>query len=363
MERYELEKAVQQLEKDILSACEKVELNKVTSRIVELEEVMQSPTFWNDQEKAQEVLQEVKVQKNIADTWKTLRDQAEFLKEFLHSGGDDELGQVEEEYLKSQKQYDDASLVLYFHGPYDKEPVLFSVIAGVGGDDAEDFGGMLLRMFISYFERKGFTYEVLEYSEGAGDGVKKATLEVQGSYAYGMLKGERGVHRLVRLSPYKSGDSRQTSFALIEVLPLPKQVSKDDIVIEEKDLRVDTFRASGAGGQKVNKTDSAVRITHIPTGIAVACQVERSQQQNRQRAMDILRARLFQLKQDSFHKEQSAIKGEVVTVDWGKQIRSYVLHPYKMVKDHRTGVETSQVEKVLDGDLDAFIDVEVKQGV
>ncbi|MFN7161071.1 MAG: peptide chain release factor 2 [Candidatus Gracilibacteria bacterium] len=361
MERYELEQAVTDLETQIIQACTKIDMSVLEDQVREYEDAMNAPDFWGKQEYAQEIIQKLKVAKSSLDTWKGLQSSIVSLKEMLSQSSEDEISMLEEEYKSILAQYEKSSFLLYFSGPYDKESILFSIISGVGGDDAEDFAGMLLRMYKLYFDKNEYTYEIFDISEGAGaNGIKKVTLEVHGQFPYGMLKGEKGVHRLVRLSPFKSADSRQTSFALVDVMPLIKNISKDDIEIDEKDLRIDTFRSSGAGGQKVNKTDSAIRITHIPTGISVSCQVERSQHQNKDRAMMALRARLFQLQQEEQAREKQGIKGEVTSVDWGKQIRSYVLHPYKMVKDHRTGVEVAQVDNVLNGDLDEFIQAEIR---
>lgn len=361
MERYELQQAITELETQIQQACIKLDLDVLRDQVRENEDAMNAPDFWNRQEYAQEIIQKLKVAKSSLETWENLRGGIHSLQEMFSMSTDTELPMIEEEYAAILSHYEKSSFLLYFSGPYDKESILFSIISGVGGDDAEDFAGMLLRMYKLYFDKHEYTYEIFDISEGAGaNGIKKVTLEVHGQFPYGMLKGEKGVHRLVRLSPFKSADSRQTSFAMVDVMPLIKNISKDDVEIDEKDLRVDTFRSSGAGGQKVNKTDSAIRITHIPTGISVSCQVERSQHQNKERAMQALRARLFQLQQEEQAKEKEGIKGEVTSVDWGKQIRSYVLHPYKMVKDHRTGVEVAQVDNVLNGDLDEFIEAEIR---
>lgn len=361
MERYELEQLVETLDTQIHQACEKLHLEVLRDQVREHEDAMNAPDFWNKQDSAQEVIQKLKIAKSSLETWEGLLQNSTSLKEMLTMSDDTELPLLEEEYKTIAALYEKSSFLLYFSGPYDKESILFSIISGVGGDDAEDFAGMLLRMYKLYFDKHDYTYEIFDISEGAGaNGIKKVTLEVHGQFPYGMLKGEKGVHRLVRLSPFKSADSRQTSFVLVDVMPLIKNISKDDIEIDEKDLRIDTFRSSGAGGQKVNKTDSAVRITHIPTGISVSCQVERSQHQNKDRAMMALRARLFQLQQEEQAKEKEGIKGDATSVDWGKQIRSYVLHPYKMVKDHRTGVEIAQVDTVLNGALDEFIEAEIR---
>lgn len=253
---------------------------------------------------------------------------------------------------------------IFLSGRYDKGSAILSIMAGAGGQDSQDWATMLLRMYQRYCERKGLKSKILEqsYGEPGGPegriGTKSAALEIKGNYAYGFLKKETGVHRLVRQSPFNAKDLRQTSFALVEVLPVIK--GKKEIEINPADLKIDFYRSSGPGGQYVNKTETAVRITHIPTGVQAACQAERSQADNRGKAMEMLEARIIQLFEESKEKELSKLKGEKLSASWGNQIRSYVLHPYKMVKDLRTDFETSDPEKVLDGDLDEFIEAEIK---
>jgi len=238
--------------------------------------------------------------------------------------------------------------------PYDERPAIVSVHAGAGGTESQDWAEMLLRMYLRWAERNRYRTEILDQTEGEEAGLKSVTVGIDGRWAYGRLRSERGVHRLVRISPFDSQNRRHTSFALVEVMP---EVPEDAAIeIDERDLKVDTYRASGAGGQHVNKTDSAVRITHLPTGIVVTCQNERSQTQNRERAMAVLRAKLVERKEEEREAEMARLRGEHVEAGWGNQIRSYVLQPYTMVKDLRTGVETSNPGAVLDGDLDAFIE-------
>ncbi len=239
-------------------------------------------------------------------------------------------------------------------GKYDAEDALLAIHAGAGGTDAQDWAEMLLRMYVRWAERRGFKVEVVSQTPGEEAGIKSATLSIQGDYAYGYLKSERGVHRLVRLSPFDSNHRRHTSFCLVEVWP---DVQEDvDIQIDEKDLQIDTFRSSGAGGQNVQKNETAVRITHLPTGIVVSCQNERSQAQNKERALQVLKMRLLDLERRKQEQEVAELKGAHVSAEWGNQIRSYVLHPYQMVKDLRTGYETGNAQAVLDGDLDPFME-------
>jgi peptide chain release factor 2 len=240
-----------------------------------------------------------------------------------------------------------------FAGEYDDGAAILTINSGAGGVDSQDWAEMLARMYRRWVERRGFGLEVIEYTEGEEAGIKSATFTVSGEYAFGLLSAERGVHRLVRISPFDAGGRRHTSFASVAVAPVVGEAV--EVEIEEKDLKVDTYRASGAGGQHVNKTDSAVRITHLPTGIVAQCQNERSQHQNREVAMRVLRARLFELEREKREQEIAAQSGVKADIEWGSQIRSYVLHPYKLVKDHRTGEETANVDRVLDGDLDAFV--------
>ncbi len=362
MEHRELKEQLQFLQQNIEEACAKVELSKLISELAALEAEMALPEFWEDQAHAQEVVQEMKNVKELVDTWSVLKNNIEGLTEMAEEVESEDFDTLAEELSEVHQAYEAASITLYFRGRHDHEPALLTVTSGAGGDDAEDFAGMLFRMYAMFAEKHGFTVSVHEYMDGAGSsGIKKATMELQGKYSYGMMKWEKGVHRLVRLSPFKSNDSRQKSFSHVEVMPFVKNISKDDIEIKPEDLRMDTFRASGSGGQKVNKTDSAVRLTHLPTGIAVSCQSERSQHTNRDKAMEILQAKLFQLKMEEEAKARKELKGDAISVDWGKQIRSYVLHPYKMIKDHRTNYETSHVEKTLDGELLPFIESAIKE--
>jgi len=296
--------------------------------------------------------------KNWRDIEKTLQNTEEFLEEEADSLdvlklAKEALKEVERKIKKWEKR-------LLFRGKYDKNDAILFIHAGAGGVDAQDWAEILLRMYLRFAEKKKFEAKVVNENRGSEAGIKSATVEISGSWAFGNLKSEAGVHRLVRLSPFNADNLRQTSFALVEVLPLIKS-GEEEVEINPKEIEIDTFRASGAGGQHVNKTESAVRIRHLPSGIAVICQSERSQKQNKEQAMKILISRIVQQKEKEKEKEQRKIKGEHKSAEWGNQIRSYILHPYKMVKDHRMGVSVSDVEKVLDGDLDFFIENYLKK--
>ncbi len=361
LEKHELTEKLDLLSKNIKTALEKIDITSMHSEISAIEADMAVSGFWDNQEEAQKTMTRLKSIKGLYETWSSISENLNDLQALFTDVHEDDYATFEEELTLLEKEFEKASFVLYFSGEYDKEPVLMTIKAGAGGDDAEDFAGMLLRMYMMYADKNNFTYELQDYNDGAGSsGIKKASIEIRGPFAYGMLKGEKGVHRIVRLSPFKSSDSRQTSFVHIDVMPLFEHVDMDNIEVRDEDLRVDTFRSSGPGGQNVNKVDSAIRLTHIPSGIVVACQSERSQHQNKERAMFILKSKLYQKQLEDMAAEKKELSGENVAVDFGKQIRSYVLHPYKMVKDHRTDVEVSNVDAVLDGYLEPFIDAEIK---
>ncbi|HEV2741979.1 MAG TPA: peptide chain release factor 2, partial [Rubrobacter sp.] len=263
------------------------------------------------------------------------------------------LAEVGEELRRVERSLEEQEVARLFSGDYDEGDAILTINPGAGGVDSQDWAEMLARMYRRWAERRGFGLEVIEYTEGEEAGIKSATFTVKGEYAFGLLSAERGVHRLVRISPFDAGGRRHTSFASVAVAPVVGEAV--EVEVDEKDLKVDTYRASGAGGQHVNKTDSAVRITHLPTGIVAQCQNERSQHQNREVAMRVLRARLFELEREKREREIAAQSGEKADNEWGSQIRSYVLHPYKLAKDHRTNEETANVDRVLDGELDDFV--------
>ncbi len=330
----------------------------------------QSADFWNDKENATEVSQKIAALKEEIETVESLKKELADLKELSELGQGDVtsangLGEpMQKSFEVLKKKVEKEEFRIFLSGKYDRNNAIVEIFGGAGGVDAQDWATMLLRMYQRYFDKKGFKHQILHQSFGEGGGpdgrigTKSVTLEVQGLYAYGFLKKEAGVHRLVRQSPFSAQKLRHTSFALVDVLPEIHE--KEMEPIKPEDLRVDTFRASGPGGQYVNKTESAIRITHLPTGLVVASQSERSQGRNKEYALKVLHAKLEQLKNSEHKKELKEIKGELTSASWGNQIRSYVLHPYKMVKDLRTQYETSQAEDVLDGDLEEFIQAEIK---
>ncbi len=322
-------------------------------KLKELEKEIQDPNLWQDKKKAIETTQQV------SQLTQDLTEFDAFKKEIEKIDSEEEL----EEIGKRIKQKE---IQVLFSGKYDKGNAVLSIYSGAGGQDAQDWATMLLRMYERYCESKGFKNKILDqaFGEAGGPegriGTKSVTIEIRGKFAYGFLKNENGVHRLVRLSPFSQKKLRHTSFALVEVMPEIKELDEKDIEIKPEDLRIDYYRASGPGGQYVNKRETAVRITHLPTKIVSSCQSERSQANNKKKAMELLYSRLYKFYQQSQKKEVSKIKGEKVSASWGNQIRSYVLHPYKLVKDLRTQIETAKIEQVLNGDLDDFIEAEIR---
>lgn len=313
--------------------------------------------FWNDPQSAAKISKELELLKSEVAQFETIEKKTAELIELatmFEAGSEEEKGEVEKQFALLQKEFDDLEFKSLLGGEYDGNDVIMAIHSGAGGVDAQDWAEMLLRMYLRWAEKNKMKTHVVDESRGGEAGIKSVTIEISGHYAYGYLKSESGVHRLVRLSPFNSDNLRQTSFALVEILPVIDEIS--EVKIEPQDLKIDTYRASGAGGQHVNTTDSAVRITHVPTNIVVTCQSERSQLQNREQAMKVLKARIHQRYLEDQQKEKQKLRGEYKSVEWGSQIRSYVLHPYKMVKDHRTKFETSDAEKVLEGDLNDFME-------
>ncbi len=322
---------------------------------------MTKPDFWQDQEKARAVSRRCENLKKNVVAWDKIQDDTESSLELARQGGeaDKEIEEeLKKEYDKLVLEYEKLEFLVLFSGKYDPSDAIISIHAGTGGTEAQDWAQMLLRMLLRYCEKNDFETKIIDETRGQEAGIKSVTFEVTGSYVYGHLKSEAGVHRLVRISPFDAEKMRHTSFALVEVLPVLED--ETGLEINEKDLKIDVFRSGGAGGQSVNRTDSAVRITHLPSNIVVKCQNERSQLQNRKTAMKILKAKLAELQQKAKGKEIAEIRGEVLEAAWGNQIRSYVLQPYKMVKDHRTDYETSDPDSVLDGEIDGFVQAYLK---
>ena len=318
---------------------------------------MEAPDFWNDPEVSQNKMKEVKSLKDDVATYAALSTQYDDIETMIEMGYEEndpelipEIDQMMKEFVQT---YEDIRMKTLLSGEYDRNNAIVSLHAGAGGTESCDWAAMLYRMYTRWADKKGFSVEVLDSLDGEEAGIKSITFQVNGENAYGYLKSEKGVHRLVRISPFNAAGKRQTSFVSCDVMP---DIEEDvDVEIREEDIRIDTFRSSGAGGQHINKTSSAIRITHFPTGIVVQCQNERSQHMNKDKAMQMLKAKLYLLKQEENAAKAAGIRGEVTDIGWGNQIRSYVMEPYTMVKDHRTGVESGNVDAVMDGNIDPFI--------
>jgi peptide chain release factor 2 len=342
------------LEMAIAEAVKRLDIDRLQDQLTDLKTVSEQADFWQDNQSAQATMKEIAELEGRIEPWRALQISLAEIVEFIKLGDVTMQPELTRQVIDTARQFNDLKGTLLLNGPYDGCSAILSIHAGAGGTDAQDWAQMLLRMYVRWAEKHHL--RVITDDESIGDeaGIKSATIEVGGKFIYGKLKSEHGVHRLVRLSPFNADRLRQTSFAKVEVMP--KIDKPEDIGIDEKDLKIDVFRSGGHGGQSVNTTDSAVRITHIPTGIVVAIQNERSQLQNKETAMTILRSRLAQLQLEQHAEKVSELKGPNEQAAWGNQIRSYVLHPYKQVKDLRTRYETSDVDAVLDGDLDGMID-------
>ena len=330
-----------------------------------LEEESSKADLWEDQRRGQEVMRRLSLVREELSLWDALSEQVHELQELLalaEAEGDELVaGEIARDAERISGELESLEFRAMLGGEHDQSNAILAVHAGAGGTESQDWADMLLRMYLRWAERRGYRAEILDRTDGEEAGIKSATVEVTGSYAYGYLKAERGVHRLVRLSPFDAAHRRHTSFALVEVMP--EIEDEVEVEIDPDELRVDVFRSSGAGGQNVQKNSTAVRITHSPTGIVVTCQNERSQLQNRLMALKVLRARLFEIERQKREEEQARLKGQHVAAGWGNQIRSYVLHPYNMVKDHRTDFETSNTSAVLDGEIDPFIETYLRSTV
>ncbi|MBE2182127.1 MAG: peptide chain release factor 2 [Anaerolineae bacterium] len=353
--------SLQAMQAQVHQLIQRVDLDSKADRAAELELEASAPDFWSNPEQAQRVMQEISRLKGEVDHWNTVLAR---IKDTL------ELAQLDDETLHEdlsgetrqlQEAVERLSLQTLLNGQYDDHNAIFAIHAGAGGTDSQDWAQMLERMYLRWLEDNGYKVEILDRSEGEEAGLKSVTMSIKGEYAYGYLQSEQGVHRLVRISPFDAAKRRHTSFSKVELWPDIE--GNLEIEVNEKDLKIETYRSSGAGGQNVQKNDTAVRLTHIPTGIVVSCQNQRSQMQNRERAMQILKARLFETERKKRDQQIAALKGDIVSAEWGNQIRSYVLHPYRIVKDHRTGYEESNTDAVLDGRLNGFMEAYLRAKV
>lgn len=337
----------------------KLDIDNKTTRLKELDSIMSDPSFWNTPNTS-EVISESKNLRNIVEEYNSVSESVNTLKEMMELDlSSDDLNGISDEVKNLETKFDELKLSTFLNGEFDSNNAYIEIHSGAGGTESNDWASMILRMYERFFEKNDYKYELISKQEGEEVGIKGAVLLVKGFYPFGYLKGETGVHRLVRISPFDANKRRHTSFASVLVTP---EISKNvEVEIKENDLRIDVYHSSGAGGQSVNTTDSAVRITHIPTGIVVSCQVERSQVQNKERCMQMLKSKLYLLELEKFNDKVKELKGEVMDVNFGSAIRSYVMCPYTLVKDTRTNYETSNVEKVLDGDIKGFLEEYLKQ--
>lgn len=348
-----LSKQADELAADVEQALKKLKIEELEATLADLRKQTAQPELWSDQARAQSLMKDQSDLEGRVVPWRQLQGSVHEVQELAELEDESLQVDLEKQLNTAQKQFDNLKFQLMFDGPFDDHDAIISIHAGAGGTDAQDWAQMLLRMYVRWSEQQGYSVTTVEQSSGDEAGIKSVTFEIGGAYVFGKMKGEHGVHRLVRLSPFNSDNLRQTSFAKVEVMP--KVDKPEDVLIDEKDLKIDVYRSGGHGGQSVNTTDSAVRVTHLPTGIVVAIQNERSQLQNKETAMTILRSKLAQLQLEQHLENLSDLKGPNEQAAWGNQIRSYVLHPYKQVKDLRTNHVETDAEAVLDGNLEPFI--------
>lgn len=354
---------IDQLLERVNSAFSILNIENKKIRIKELEFIISEPDFWNDTQNAQRLSKELSnLQEEVSffeNIKKELLNLREIAKDDIADKDVNMVSEIERIYLETLNKFEKKEFYILFRDKYDKNTAILSIHSGAGGDDAQDFAQMLIRMYKRFCDKKGFKMDLISETRGGEVGIKSAMFIISGEYAYGYLKSEYGVHRLVRISPFDADHERHTSFVLVEVLP---EIENDmDIVINDDEIRIDTFMSSGAGGQSVNTTYSAVRIVHIPTNITVTCQNERSQAQNKEIALNILKSKLLELKQKEMLDEKNRLKGDYKSIEWGSQIRSYVLNPYKLIRDHRTNYETNNVDSVLDGNIEGFIEAYLRK--
>ena len=362
LELDELKAQMKTYEEPMQQMRSSLDLDNKEKRIEELERTMAEPGFWENQEKAQKLQKELGSLRNGIDAFKKLENLYEETLMMIDMANEDDdesvLPDIRSDMDQFTEEFESMRIRTLLSGPYDANDAIVTLHSGAGGTEACDWCGMLYRMYSRWIDKKGLSMEILDSLDGDEAGIKSITFQVNGENAYGLLKSEMGIHRLVRISPFNAAGKRQTSFVSCDVMP---DIEEDvDIEVKDEDIRIDTYRSSGAGGQHINKTSSAIRITHFPTGIVVTCQNERSQFQNKDKAMQMLKARLLMLKMEENREKAAGIRGEVKEIGWGSQIRSYVFQPYTMVKDLRTGQETGNVQAVMDGDLDPFIDAYLK---
>ena len=360
---YETHKAFEEAKQTLSDLSESLDLEGRKKRIAEIDAIISAPDFWNNPEGGQAIMQEKKRLESKVDHYNSLAGKMDDLEVMIELAKEENDADLEQDIVDTladiSKDLDAFELETILNGEYDDNNAILSIHPGAGGTESQDWAEMLYRMYVRWAERHGYKVDVLDYLDGDEAGIKSVTLMISGENAYGYLKSEKGVHRMVRISPFDASGRRHTSFTAVEVMP---EVENDTTIeIDDKDLKVDTYRSSGAGGQHVNKTESAVRITHIPTGIVVQCQNERSQIQNRATAMKMLTSRLVEEKIKQQEAEIARLQGEQQDIGWGSQIRSYVFHPYTLVKDHRTNYEKGNVHAVMDGDIDEFINAWLKQ--
>ncbi|MDI6769337.1 MAG: peptide chain release factor 2 [Anaerolineales bacterium] len=340
----------------------RLDLASKESQLALFEKEIEASDFWDDPSHAQQVMKRASaLREEIAD-WRGFAHKISDASELAGLADESLRAELESEVTVIEAELDKRSFAAMLSGPHDAEDALLAIHAGAGGTDSQDWTAILMRMYLRWAERNGYETDIWDMTEGEEAGVKSVTIAVTGRYAFGYLRSEKGVHRLVRLSPFDSARRRHTSFALVEILPQAAMDSPDEVYIEPADLKIDVYRSSSAGGQNVQKNATAIRLTHLPTGIVVTCQNERSQTQNRENAMRVLRSRLLEIKTAEKEEEIAVLRGEYTKAEWGSQIRSYVLHPYQMVKDHRTEHETGNTQAVLDGDLNAFMEAYLRHG-